>query len=341
MKKTVLVTGGAGFIGSHICKMYLKEGYRTVCVDNLISGKETNITDLMNEADFHFYKIDAGNAEQMERLFKEFRPEIVNHHAAQKSVPYSLENPIHDLDTNIGVLLQLLSLIKKYPIKTFLFISSGGALSKKLEGTEKSAESDAPQLISPYALTKFAGEQYIKMYSEKYDFNFTVLRYANVFGPRQIPDGESGVIPIFLKNLYDQKPSTLMTYPTMPRGCTRDYVYVADVVQANKLATEKPLNKVVNIGSGTETAILDIYEQIVETFGVKQEIEIIGPRDGDIKRSILDTSLAQKELEWQTEYTLQQGLEALYFYENNRDAYNENREMGFLVKKSRRNKFGN
>ncbi|EUJ38774.1 UDP-glucose 4-epimerase [Listeria weihenstephanensis FSL R9-0317] len=315
MKKTVLVTGGAGFIGSHICKMYLNEGYRTVCVDNLISGNEANIADLIDDPEFHFYKVDIGDTEKMEDLFQQFRPQVVNHHAAQKSVPYSLENPVYDLDTNLGGLLQVLSLIQKYPIETLLFASSGGALSKKLEGDEKSAEDDAPQLISPYALTKFAGEQYIKMYSEEYNFKFTVLRYANVFGPKQIPDGESGVIPIFLKNLKEGKESTLMTYQDMPRGCTRDYVYVADVVEANRLATENPLNKVVNIGSGTATSILDIYEQVLDAFSKSEPIRIVGPRPGDIRRSVLDTRIATEELGWKSNYTLKQGLNELYIYQ--------------------------
>lgn len=314
MKKTVLVTGGAGFIGSHICNMYLAEGYQTICVDNLISGKEANIAELMNHPAFHFYKVDISNKTEMEALFVKFRPQVVNHHAAQKSVPYSLENPIYDLDTNIGGLLQLLALVQKYPIETLVFASSGGALSKKLEGDERSAEKDTPQLISPYALTKYAGEQYINMYSEKYDFDYTVLRYANVFGPKQVPDGESGVVPIFLKNLNENKKSILMAYPDMPRGCTRDYIYVADVVEANKLATQKPLNKVVNIGSGTEISILDVYEQVLDIFGKSEPIEIIGPRPGDIRRSILDTRIATEELNWKAKYTLRQGLQELYTF---------------------------
>ncbi|MBC1605354.1 SDR family NAD(P)-dependent oxidoreductase [Listeria rocourtiae] len=314
MKKSVLVTGGAGFIGSHICKMYLSEGYQTICVDNLVSGSEANIVELRNDPAFHFYRVDIGDVEEMEELFKQFRPQIVNHHAAQKSVPYSLENPMYDLDTNLGGLLQVLSLVQKYPIETLLFSSSGGALSKKLEGIEKSTEEDVPQLISPYALTKFAGEQYIKMYSEEYNFNFTVLRYANVFGPKQVPDGESGVIPIFLKNLEEGNVSTLMTYQDMPRGCTRDYVYVEDVVEANRLATNTPLNKVVNIGSGTATAILDIYEQVLKAFSKSEPIHIVGPRPGDIKRSVLDTTIAKKELGWIPKFTLQQGLSELYIY---------------------------
>lgn len=319
MKKTVLVTGGAGFIGSHICNMYLKEGYQTICVDNLVSGKESNIAELMNHPAFHFHKVDIGNETEMEELFAKYRPQVINHHAAQKSVPYSLENPIYDLDTNIGGLLKLLTLIQKYPIETLLFASSGGALSKKLEGDERSAEKDAPQLISPYALTKYAGEQYIAMYCEKYDFDYTVLRYANVFGPKQVPDGESGVVPIFLKNIKERKRSTLMAYPDMPRGCTRDYIYVADVVEANKLATQKPLNKVVNIGSGTEISILDVYEQILDIFDKSEPIEIVGPRPGDIRRSILDTKIATEELDWKANYTLRQGLQALYSFHLDRD----------------------
>lgn len=314
MTKTVLVTGGAGFIGSHICEMYLKEGYETICIDNLVSGKRENISILEENSHFTFYKVDIRNYDELEEIFKKHQPEIINHHAAQKSVAYSVENPMYDLENNLFGLVNLLNLVNKYPIKNFIYVSSGGALSKEILGNEKSTEIDTPQLVSPYAITKFAGEKYLSIYSKEYNFNYTVLRYANVFGPRQIPDGECGVIPIFINNVLDDKGSILMTYPDMPRGCTRDYVYISDVVEANKLCSEKPVNTVINIGSGIEFEILGIYEDILEVFSKDLPIKITGPRSGDVKRSVLDCTLAKEKLGWEPQYTLKEGLKKLKDY---------------------------
>lgn len=189
MVKTVLLTGGAGFIGSHIAEDYVKSGYKVVIVDNLSSGKIENIKELVNTGAVSFYNIDIRNSKELQEVFEKHKPDIINHHAAQKSVPYSVENPIVDIEINGIGLLNLLMLTKKYPIQNFIYISSGGALSKKIEGDEKSKETDKPQLVSPYAITKFAGENYVKLYAELNNFNYTILRYANVYGPRQIADG--------------------------------------------------------------------------------------------------------------------------------------------------------
>lgn len=311
MKKRVLVTGGAGFIGSHVCDTYVADGYEVLCVDNLSSGKRANIAHLLDSAHFQFVEADITHPEAMAALFASFQPTIVNHHAAQKSVVTSLEDPLYDLDINGKGLLVLLACIQKHPIDTFVYVSSGGALSKVIEGDETSREEDTPQLISPYAITKYAGEQYLAIYAEAYGFAYTVLRYANVFGPRQIPDGECGVVPIFVNNIVANQTSVLMTYPDMPRGCTRDYVYVGDVAEANRLATIRPLNTVVNIGSGEEIAILDIYETIAAIFEKESNIRIEGPRAGDVKRSVLSNARAKARLGWQPQINLEVGLLAL------------------------------
>lgn len=311
MSKTVLVTGGAGFIGSHVCEMYLQEGYKTICIDNLVSGKRENIEHLMTNRNFNFFKVDIKNYYELELIFKRFYPDIINHHAAQKSVSYSVENPTYDLQNNLEGLLTLLNLIKKYPISNFIYISSGGALSKDISEEEASSENDEPQLVSPYAITKFAGEKYLSIYSKEYGFDYTVLRYANVYGPRQIPDGECGVIPIFFNNIMNNKSSILMTYPDMPRGCTRDYVFVSDIVEANKKCTLHPLNSVINIGSGREIDILGIYENILEVFDKDLPIHILGPRAGDIKRSVLKCTLAHEKLGWEPKVCLRDGLKKL------------------------------
>lgn len=314
MKETILVTGGAGFIGSHICERYVKEGHKVIIVDNLSSGKYQNIENLLNEDDVFFYSIDIVDKNALEEIFKKHHPSVINHHAAQKSVPYSVENPIYDLEINLIGLLNLITLSEHYSIRNFIYVSSGGALSKEISGNDKSEETDTPQLISPYAITKFAGEHYIKLYSKLYNFNFTILRYANVYGPRQIADGECGVIPIFVDNILAEKDSTLMTYPDMPKGCTRDYVYISDIVEANVLCLAKKVNDVINIGSSNEEKILDIYYTIREVFNSNSSIHIQGPRLGDIKRSVLSNTKAKKLIGWAPQVSLKEGIETLRNY---------------------------
>ncbi|MBA3926033.1 SDR family NAD(P)-dependent oxidoreductase [Listeria rustica] len=311
MKNRVLVTGGAGFIGSHICEMYVEEGYEVLCVDNLSSGKVDNICHLLASESFTFVEADIKDKTKMMAIFDSFRPQIINHHAAQKSVVSSIEDPVYDLDINLGGLLVLLQCTQKFPIEKFIYVSSGGALSKVIEGTEKSKESDTPQLLSPYAITKYAGEKYLDIYASTYHFEYTVLRYANIYGPRQIPDGECGVVPIFVNNILANKPSVLMTYPDMPNGCTRDYVYVGDVVEANRLVSEKAVNTVLNIGTGDEIAILDIYNTILDVFEEDVAITMEGPRAGDVKRSVLASDRAKELTGWTNKVSLKEGLIAL------------------------------
>ncbi|MDS0526514.1 SDR family NAD(P)-dependent oxidoreductase [Clostridium sp. SHJSY1] len=311
MGKVVLLTGGAGFIGSHIAEEYCKKGYEVVIVDNLSSGNLNNLENIINKDNVHFHNVDITDFPKLEEVFQKYKPNVINHHAAQKSVSASVENPLYDAKINVIGLINILVLLKIYKVKNFIYVSSGGALSKEIIGDEKSSEIDLPQLESPYAINKYLGEQYLKLYSKLYGFGFTILRYANVYGPRQIADGECGVIPIFINNILKNKDSILMTYDDMPRGCTRDYVYVKDIVQANMIASEKITNEIINIGSGCEVAILDIYDEITRVFNSTQKIFKKGPRLGDVKRSILDNNKAKKILNWQPRTTLIEGLNLL------------------------------
>lgn len=308
MKETVLLTGGAGFIASHIAEQYAEKDYDVVIIDNLSSGKLSNLKKIINKDNVYFQQVDIRNFDEMKKVFEKYKPDIINHHAAQKSVPDSIINPLYDLDINLKGLINLIELAKKFKVKNFISVSSGGALSKEIVDDEKSNETDIPQLKSPYAITKFAGENYLKLYSELYDFSYTILRYANVYGPRQIADGECGVVPIFINNILANKESILMTYDDMPRGCTRDYVYVKDIVKANMLVTENKINGVLNIASGIEIGMLDIYEEIIKVFNSNLPIIKKGPRAGDIKRSVLDNSKAKNLLNWSPKVTLHNGL---------------------------------
>ena len=311
--KKVLLTGGAGFIGSHVLEAYKKSSYEVVVVDDLSTGSLDNISDLIGDK-VEFVKADIRDKDALEDIFKKYQPDIINHHAAQKSVPYSVEDPLFDISVNIVGTMNLMLLAGQYGVRNFITVSSGGALSKEIVGDEKSSETDMPQLVSPYAIAKFSCEKYLDIYAQKFGFEYSVLRYANVYGPRQIADGECGVIPIFVNNVLQNKKSILMTYPDMPEGCTRDYVYVTDIAKVNMMVSEKPVNTVINIGSGIELPIKKIYEAIVDVFEVEYDLDIVGPRAGDVRRSVLDSSKAKELIGWEPEIDLKEGLSLLKNY---------------------------
>lgn len=194
-----------------------------------------------------------------------------------------------------------------------MFISSGGALVGDAEiiPTDETVE---PKMISPYAITKYMGEKYLHIYAVTYGLKYLVLRYANIYGPRQIPEGESGVIPIFFNDYVAGKPSILMAYKDQPRGTTRDYIYIEDAVKANLLGLTAGENQVLNIGSGIEIHIEDIYRKMKEVLKHDLSLKRTSERIGDVKRSCLDPSKAKKVLGWEAETTLADGIEKLRDY---------------------------
>lgn len=309
MRETVLLTGGAGFIGSHVAEGYLRQGFRVVALDDFSSGRRDNLPG--ESENLVIREGDMRDGDMVAELFETYRPSVVNHHAAQKSVPHSMECPEEDLSLNLGGLLTLLMCCKRRPVRKFIHISSGGALSKEITGPDASRETDAPQLMSPYAVTKYAGEAYVALYAGLCGYEYAVLRYSNVYGPRQIPDGECGAVPIFAENLLAGKPSVLMAYDDMPEGCTRDYVNVADVAEANMRATTAGASGVFNIGSGVEISILALYRRMARVFGRAENIERTGPRPGDVRRSVLNCEKAAHLLGWKPSVSLAEGLETL------------------------------
>lgn len=245
----------------------------------------------------------------MQEIMERHRPKIINHHAAQKSVPFSIENPKHDAQENIMGLLNLLELTKVYPIEKFIFASTGGALMNK---SEMATEEDAESFLSPYAINKFASEKYIELYANLNKFAYSILRYGNIYGDRQSADGgETGVIPIFINNIFNNKHSILFAYDDMPNGCIRDYVFVGDVARANILATQKPINDMVNISSGEGLYIKEIYYIIQEIFKTNLPIETHGNRLNDVRISILSNEKAKKLLGWTPKITLREGLKEI------------------------------
>lgn len=305
----IMVTGGAGFIGSNVVDGYLEAGHEVVVVDDLSTGKIENIN---KEAKFH--DIDIRSSE-IDAVMKQERPSILNHHAAQMSVPVSVSDPILDADINLKGLLNLLESAVKYGIEKVIFISSGGAIYG--EATEyPTSENFHPRPLSPYAVSKYASEYYLAYYRHHYGMNYTTLRYANIYGPRQIPHGEAGVVSIFMTNLLEGKTSLLNHFPEDEEGMIRDYCYVGDVVKANISALKKGDGDFFNIGTGIGTKTLELYQIIYQNFKKKRPetldslINLIKEeaRPGDIPRSCLNIEKAREFLGWLPSTNLEKGI---------------------------------
>jgi UDP-glucose 4-epimerase len=306
----ILVTGGAGFIGSHVVDAYIEAGHDVTVIDDLSSGKRENLNPRAR-----FYQTDI-RSEEIEKIFAVERPEVLNHHAAQISVPASVQDPVFDADVNIRGLLNLLQAARKNKTRKVVFISSGGAIYGEADEYQTS-EDYPPQPLSPYAISKFASENYLDFYSHHHGLDYTVLRYSNIYGPRQIPQGEAGVVAIFMDRLLTGQGCTLYHFPDEPRGMLRDYCYVGDVARANIAALETGGLGVFNIGSGVGTHTLDLFNIIFES--IKEKVPEISPslkepergpaRPGDLKRSSLNVDKAKKKLGWQAQVDLKVGIE--------------------------------
>jgi len=306
----ILVTGGAGFIGSNVVDAYIGAGHDVVVVDNLYTGKRENLNPAAR-----FYLMDVRSPE-IRKLFDYERPDLVNHHAAQMSVPASVEDPDFDADVNVRGFINILEAARATGTGKVIFISSGGAIYGEAE-EYPTTESYPPQPLSPYAITKSVSEDYLAFYKHHHGLDYTVLRYANVYGPRQIPHGEAGVVAIFMDRILAGKPSTVYHYPDEPRGMTRDYCFVGDVVAANLLALTKGSGEAFNIGTCVATHTLDLFNTVYDA--VAGRVSDVPPgirepasgeaRPGDLKRSCLNVEKARGGLGWSPEVSLAEGIE--------------------------------
>jgi UDP-glucose 4-epimerase len=305
----ILVTGGAGFIGSHVVDGYLEKGHEVVVVDNLYTGKRENLN-----PEAEFYEVDIRSPDISGMIEKE-RPEVINHHAAQISVPASVEDPGFDADVNIKGLINLLEASRKNRVRKFVFISSGGAIYGEAD-QYPTTERYLPKPLSPYAITKLTSEHYLAYYHHQWGLNYTILRYANIYGPRQIPQGEAGVVAIFMSRLMKNNPCTLYHFADEPSGMIRDYCFVKDVVRANLLALDRGENGMFNIGTGKGTNTLDLFQLIFdEVKRIKTDLDekLRQPepqlaRPGDISKSCLVVEKANVELKWRPEISLAEGI---------------------------------
>jgi len=295
-----LVTGGAGFIGSHIVDKYLGLGHEVVVVDNLSTGSRKNLNPKAN-----FFKADITNGVEIEKIFKEFKPNAVNHHAALAEVAKSLRDPQRTLEVNVVGTANLLSAGSKQGIEKFIFSSTGGAIY----GDPKNPpvdESHPPEPLSPYGLSKLLGEKTIEFYSKTQGFEFVILRYSNVYGPRQDPKGEAGVVAIFSGLIKSGERPTIFGDGSK----TRDYLHVSDIVKANELALKVKGNHLLNIGSGTEISDKQIFAEVAKALEYKDEPIYADFRKGEVNRIALDASRAKNTLGWEPQIKLSGGVEA-------------------------------
>src|SRR6266540_6577138 len=305
--RTLLVTGGAGFIGSHLCDRLLAEGHRVVAVDDLTKGRIANLAEARTYGQqFTFEHVDIRSG-SVRQVFEHHRPEVVMHLAAQTSVRAGVENPIHDASVNLLGLLNVLESAVTVGAKKVVFASSGGTIygePKKLPVKETARRGAHPG--SPYGISKKAAEDYLVFYKRSRRLDFTALALANVYGPRQDPYGEAGVIAIFAAQMLAGETPTIFG----DGGQTRDFVFVDDTVHAFSLAADRGAGAVLNVGTGVETTVNGLFELMAATAQFRGSASYGPERPGDLRRNALDPSLAEKELGWRPWTSLEEGLKA-------------------------------
>ncbi|MES9682889.1 GDP-mannose 4,6-dehydratase [Gottfriedia acidiceleris] len=297
--KKVIITGGAGFIGSNLVREYVANNYEVIIIDNLSTGKIENIP-----TEIKFYEMDIRSPQFIEVILKE-KPDVINHHAAQIDVQFSIHNPIEDASINIlGTLnvLESLRQLKETKDCTLIYASSAAAYGNP---SNLGITENHPTLpISFYGASKLTPEVYIKIYHDLYKIPFTIFRYANVYGVGQDPKGEGGVISILIDRIINNSLFTIYGDGTQ----TRDYIFVDDVVSANLIASNQPINDTCNVSTNIPTTLNELLKVAEEVINQKIEIEYGDERPGDIKHSYLACDKAKKLLNWESENSLYEGL---------------------------------
>lgn len=292
-----LVTGGAGFIGSHVVDALLKEGLQVSVIDNLSSGKKENLN-----KNAELYVMDIRDPD-IKNVFAAERPDILFHLAAQISVSLSVREPLEDASCNIIGPVKLLEHCVGFGVKKVVFSSSGGTVYGEVP-SGAAPENTPFNPYSPYGISKVCFEYYLKFFHNQHGLKYTSLRYGNVFGPRQDPRGEAGVVAIFTEKILSGETPVI----NGDGKYLRDYVFVEDVARANIACIDRGDNMAVNIGTAIATDVNEIYSAIADTIGFKKP-PLYGPsRAGDLRRSALDISLAKKELDWSPSFTVRSGM---------------------------------
>ena len=297
MNKKCIVTGGAGFIASHLVDRLIEKGYEVAVIDNLSTGNKDNLN---LKADFYNFDIQD---QKISEIFKKVKPEIVFHYAAQIDVRKSVDDPLESAKTNILGSLNILENCKKFGVKKIVFASSGGAIYGEAEVIPTS-EDYSPKPVSPYGIEKLVFEHYLYFYKKEYNLDYLSLRFANIYGPRQNSKGEAGVVAIFCDKMMRGEKIIINGDGKQ----TRDFVFVEDVISANILGIENNKSGVFNVGTSKETDVNDIFCELDKLFDSKIQ-KIHGPQKaGEQKRSCLDFGKIKKDFGWEPKYNIEKGL---------------------------------
>lgn len=303
----LLITGGAGFIGSHVAYAAQQQGLEIAVLDDFSSGTRRNIP-----TKARVYTVDIRDRQAVLNALQDFRPHLVSHQAAQASVAVSVRDPLLDAHNNIIGTLNLLEACRATKVQRVVFASTGGAIYGEIPEGQRASETTLPYPQSPYATSKLAAEHYLETYRLQYGLEYTILRYANVYGPRQNPHGEAGVVAIYCERLLAGEALSVNAMQQQgDAGCIRDYVYVGDVARLNLLAAngEIPI-RIINACSGVPTGTRELAQQLMRVAGHEVPLEFRPPRPGDVKRSLLDPTLFAQYVGTPTPLT--QGLTETY-----------------------------
>ncbi len=305
----ILVTGGAGFIGSNVVDAYIEAGHEVAVVDNMTTGKKENLNPKAE-----FFPLDVRDARLVEAM-ADFAPEVINHHAAQIDVRKSVADPVFTAEVNEIGTLNLLETAVKCKVRKIIFSSTGGAIYGEVSKKSGADENHPQEPVSPYAITKRSVEMYLHAYWKLHGLNFTCLRYGNVYGPRQDPLGEAGVIAIFCGKMLKGEQPTIFGDGNQ----LRDYVYVGDVAGINLLALEKGDNQIFNVGTGKGTSVNELFSVLKEVMKFGKEAVYAPPRTGELFRSVLNCKKIRKELGWKAKVGIKKGLKStLKWYTSSR-----------------------
>ena len=308
----ILVTGGAGFIGSHVVNVFIENGHEVVVVDDLSTGRRSNLNPAAT-----FYQVDI-RSPQLAEIFEKERPQVIDHHAAQMDVRRSVEDPLFDADVNVLGSIKLIELARKHNVERFIYISTGGAVYGEPEYLPCD-EAHPINPICPYGASKHTVEHYLYMYQELYDLNYVILRYPNVYGPRQDPHGEAGVVAIFTGQMLGGGQIVINGDGEQER----DFVYVGDCARANMLAlTTENSNTIFNLGYGKGTTINEIYTNLKNITGYELSAKHGPAKVGETRRIFLEASKAEKKLEWKPKVGLEAGLSETVEYFRQTEAKN-------------------
>ena len=305
----VLVTGGAGFIGSHVVDAYQAAGHEVVVVDDLSTGRESNLNPAAK-----FYEMDIRDP-KLSKVFEKEQPDYVNHLAAQVDVRRSVAEPMLDADVNIIGSINLLECARKYPVKRLIYVSTGGAVYGEPEYLPCD-ESHPVHPVCQYGASKYIVEKYLYMYQLNHGVNYSVVRYPNVYGPRQDPHGEAGVVAIFSGRMLAGE--QVIIYGDGEQQ--RDFVYVGDCVRANLLISESDIGGIYNIGSGRGTSINELFRELQDITSYELAPVHDPPKLGETRVIYLNADRARSELGWRQEKTLREGLEETVNFMRSADA---------------------